>query len=463
MAVTSIDCKAPGMQSIARAAGGGARSGRPASRRARGSAGAATINRAWPRSAIPNRLDWDAVAPDHPVIFTRTCGHIASVNGRALARPASTDATPDPAGGRYDREGGTQPRRRLRDRADAAAGGGDAVAPTSSARRCCAPTQAYIAAGGTSVHDAGGLVGPAFVPGQDLADGRDAAHPHLRVRHREQPPASADGAARHRRAHRARRRAAAAGRLQGDDRRLLERAHRGHARAVHVELPRLRHPLLDAGRPRRPARPRPPRGLPVHGARGRRSRDRADAGRHGARAARVAARRGCAIASSTAASARPTCSARVHAQRIVPAMQPAFFWEFGDGYIANYGQQRADTMFPARSLLAAGVPVAGSSDAPVTHYAPLFGIEQALTRRDHGRPGVRPRRAGRPRPPPSACTRSTARTPRSRRRARAASSRASSPTWCVLGDDIARVPVKDLRHLPVAMTVVGGEVVYEAA
>ena len=32
----------------------------------------------------------------------------------------------------------------------------------------------------------------------------------------------------------------------------------------------------------------------------------------------------------------------------------------------------------------------------------------------------------------------------------------------VLGDDIARVPVKDLRHLPIAMTVVEGNVVYEA-
>src|SRR5438445_12198938 len=61
-------------------------------------------------------------------------------------------------------------------------------------------------------------------------------------------------------------------------------------------------------------------------------------------------------------------------------MQPAFFWEFGDGYIRNYGQDRADTMFPVRSLTELGVPVAGSSDAPVTHYAPLFGIQQALTR-----------------------------------------------------------------------------------
>jgi predicted amidohydrolase YtcJ len=63
------------------------------------------------------------------------------------------------------------------------------------------------------------------------------------------------------------------------------------------------------------------------------------------------------------------------------SLQPAFFWVFGDGYIHNHGRARADTMFPVNSLIAAGIPVAGSSDAPVTHYAPLFGIEQALTQR----------------------------------------------------------------------------------
>jgi predicted amidohydrolase YtcJ len=71
----------------------------------------------------------------------------------------------------------------------------------------------------------------------------------------------------------------------------------------------------------------------------------------------------------------------VHAQYIVPALQPAFFWEFGDRYIRNYGRARADTMFPVKSLIAAGVPVAGSSDAAVTHYTPLFGIEQTLMRK----------------------------------------------------------------------------------
>jgi hypothetical protein len=65
---------------------------------------------------------------------------------------------------------------------------------------------------------------------------------------------------------------------------------------------------------------------------------------------------------------------------VVPVLQPAFFWEFGDGYQRNYGLERTQHMFPARSLMDAGVTVVGSSDTPVTDHRPLFGIQQALTR-----------------------------------------------------------------------------------
>jgi predicted amidohydrolase YtcJ len=41
-----------------------------------------------------------------PLIFTRTCGHIASVNSRPPAVGGITDQTPDSPGGRYDRGGG---------------------------------------------------------------------------------------------------------------------------------------------------------------------------------------------------------------------------------------------------------------------------------------------------------------------------------------------------------------------
>jgi predicted amidohydrolase YtcJ len=51
----------------------------------------------------------------------------------------------------------------------------------------------------------------------------------------------------------------------------------------------------------------------------------------------------------------PDLRDRMCAQQIVPAMQPAFFWGFGDGYLQHYGRHRADTMFPVKSLIAAGI------------------------------------------------------------------------------------------------------------
>jgi predicted amidohydrolase YtcJ len=150
----------------------------------------------------------------------------------------------------------------------------------------------------------------------------------------------------------------------------------------------------------------------------------------------------------------------VRAQGIVPAMQPAFFWEFGDGYLQNYGRDRADVMFPARSLLAAGVTVAGSSDAPVTDYRPLFGIEQAQTRATL---------AGDVCGPDERVDLETAIRMHTINGAYASFEEQLKGSiepgkladLAVLSDDIRRVPVTALRDLPVAITVVEGRVVHE--
>ncbi len=52
---------------------------------------------------IPTRADLDLAAPDHPVVLTRTCGHIYAVNSVALARAGITAATTPPVGGDIDR------------------------------------------------------------------------------------------------------------------------------------------------------------------------------------------------------------------------------------------------------------------------------------------------------------------------------------------------------------------------
>ena len=52
----------------------------------------------------PNRHDLDVVSPDHPVIFTRTCGHIIAVNTKAIEIAGLPFDVADPDGGRFDRD-----------------------------------------------------------------------------------------------------------------------------------------------------------------------------------------------------------------------------------------------------------------------------------------------------------------------------------------------------------------------
>jgi predicted amidohydrolase YtcJ len=47
----------------------------------------------------PTRRELDAVAPDHPVYLSRTCGHLAVCNANALDRAGLTAATASPPGG----------------------------------------------------------------------------------------------------------------------------------------------------------------------------------------------------------------------------------------------------------------------------------------------------------------------------------------------------------------------------
>ena len=458
MATTSIDCKADGMQSI--------RALQEAVRRRAASQPPGTWirGRGYDQSRLaekrhPNRLDWDAVAPAHPVIFTRTCGHIASVNGRALALAGITDGTPDPPGGRYDRDGG----RNLGVAYETAQTPLQVAAlpsPDEFREALLRADHAYVAAGATSVHDAGGLVGPAFGPCQDLAAAgrlRLRIYAFATVNSRQHPLVGLLGTGLHTGLGDDRLRLGAfkvmtdgsssgptaatrepytsnchdCGILywsQDDLDDLVGRAHRqGFQCTVHAVGDRAIEQTLNAM------------------ARAQREHPR-DGVRH-----RI---EHCGICP-------PDLRERVTRQGILPVMQPAFFWEFGDGYIANYGQHRADTMFPARSLLAAGVPVVGSSDAPVTHCAPLFGIEQALTRATM---------AGQVCGADERVDLTTAIRMHTihgayasfEERLKGSLEPGKLADCVVLGDDIARVPVKDLRHLPVAMTIVGGEIVHEA-
>ena len=80
------------------------------------------------------------------------------------------------------------------------------------------------------------------------------------------------------------------------------------------------------------------------------------------------------------AMASPELIQRIKKLGIVPVLQPIFLYEFGDGYLRNYGPVRGNRMFPCASFIREGVPAVGSSDCPVTFSNPILNMHVAVNR-----------------------------------------------------------------------------------
>ncbi|MDZ7729689.1 MAG: amidohydrolase [Dehalococcoidia bacterium] len=454
----AIDCKAPGMQSIERLK-------EAVHERAQSlPAGTWIRGRGYDQSRLaeerhPNKHDWDAVSPNHPVVFTRTCGHIQSVNSKALELADVAPHTPDPDGGRYDRDEDGSVNGVCYERACAAIQTASAPHAEELRRWLEAANAADLASGLTSIHDAGGLSGAPASIAQDLVAAdriQVRMYAFVTVNTSDHPLTGILNTGYHTGFGDARFRlgafkvmtdgsssgptAATREPYTSDDSshgiaywqqdeldNLIGRAHRGGWQCtVHAVGDRAIEQTLNAMQRAMQEHPR------------ERLRHRID---H------------CGITP-------PDLQARVRELGIVPVMQPAFFWEFGDGYIRNYGRHRADVMFPAKSLLDAGVVVAGSSDSPVTDYRPLFGIEQALTRATSDGDVCGPNER---------VDLDTAIRMHTYNGAYASFEEAEKGSiepgkladLAVLSADIRQVPPGELRDLPIAMTVVGGRVAYE--
>ncbi len=71
---------------------------------------------------------------------------------------------------------------------------------------------------------------------------------------------------------------------------------------------------------------------------------------------------------------------RIKRLGIVPILNPIFLYEFGDGYMVNYGKERAYRMFAAKSFFDKGILAAGSSDCPITFSNPILNMHLACNR-----------------------------------------------------------------------------------
>jgi predicted amidohydrolase YtcJ len=76
--------------------------------------------------------------------------------------------------------------------------------------------------------------------------------------------------------------------------------------------------------------------------------------------------------------------AEIKRLRLAVVTQPAFVHERGDRYLAEVAPDELGDLYRCASLLAAGVSVAGSSDAPYASADPWTGIAAAIERRPLG-------------------------------------------------------------------------------
>ncbi len=68
----------------------------------------------WTEKREPTKADLDDIIPDNPAMMVRACGHSVTVNSQALAAVGFSAETPDPPGGKIDRDGSGMPTGMLR-------------------------------------------------------------------------------------------------------------------------------------------------------------------------------------------------------------------------------------------------------------------------------------------------------------------------------------------------------------
>ena len=155
----------------------------------------------------------------------------------------------------------------------------------------------------------------------------------------------------------------------------------------------------------------------------------------------------------------PDLLARAAAMNIGISSQPVFFSFLGDGFVEAFGEETADTLYPFKSMLQAGIHLGGSSDCPVSPNDPRMGLAGAVLRRSA---------SGRTIGPQERLTMDVALRMFTSESAWLSFDENIAGTiemgkradFTVFADDPRHIPVEDVPHLPVKMTVLGGELTY---
>jgi predicted amidohydrolase YtcJ len=155
----------------------------------------------------------------------------------------------------------------------------------------------------------------------------------------------------------------------------------------------------------------------------------------------------------------PSLSKRLASLGVTVVTQPSFVFYNGDRYLETVPDQQLRHLYPIRSLLKAGVPVAGGSDCPVVPPNPLIGIYSAVSRRSQTGRTIAGSESIDPLDALKMYTSHAARVS-FEETVKGSITPGRLADLVVLNGDPAKVPVDEIKNLQVEMTILNGEVAW---
>jgi len=406
-----------------------------------------------------NKYDLDTVAPDHPVMVTHVGGHFSIVNSKAFEMVGVTKDTPDPFGGRFERDPATgELTGWIHERA---------VSVLQPIRYGRAPTleeaieaiewmaRQYVASGLTCAYD--GWVSQEVIirAYQELLKRGElplrirleiwyALMPHLESLGIVQGFGNdmlkiggikicADGAVNSRTAavaepylHRPNYYGELSITKEELHRIIVEGYPKGYRFCVHTNGERAINMFLDAIEEAQEKCPRrDPRDRAIH----------------------------CTVVT-------PEIIARIKRLGVLPTIFGAYPYYHGDKILPAFGAERLERMFAARSFLNAGIKVAAHSDHKASPYPPLMGIHALVNRRSANNQPIGMSQKISVKEALKLYTINAA-YHTFEEDVLGSIEPGKLADMVVLGQDILTVPTETIIDIPIDMTIVDGKIVYQ--
>jgi len=157
----------------------------------------------------------------------------------------------------------------------------------------------------------------------------------------------------------------------------------------------------------------------------------------------------------------PPLLERIKKLGLVIVIQPAFIYYSGERYLSTVPESQLPWLYRIKAPLEKGVVVAGSSDAPVVSANPLMGIYAAVTRQAESGQTLLPEERISVEQALSLYTVNAAYSS-FEEKIKGSIAPGMLADIVILSDDPTSIPPEKIKDIKVEMTMIGGEVVWEA-